>query len=251
MTESSEKRRDPRTPLVLRVDWPGVPLALRDVTENVSARGLFVRTDRPLAAGSRLPLVVGFPGLLDPVEIEVEVVRRRLDGPEGPAGVAVVIPADRTDDLRRLEALALAARDGGGSTRTYRLLVVEDDPLAVETYGHALRGLKGRGGGLDVALEYAGNAAAAFERLCGEPPIDLVLADLYLPVLEGFALVERMRADARTARVPVLAIADGDEEARARATALGVDVFLEKPVRFADVVQTVRTLLRAERPLER
>jgi DNA-binding response OmpR family regulator len=64
-------------------------------------------------------------------------------------------------------------------------------------------------------------------------------------VLEGFALVERMRADPRTARVPVLAIADGDEEARARAVALGIDVFLEKPVRFADVVETVRTLLRA------
>lgn len=245
MTESPEKRRDPRTPLVLRVDWPGVPLALRDVTENVSARGLFVRTDRPLDPGSRLPLVVGFPGLLEPARIEVEVVRRRLDGPEGPAGVAVVVPADRPEDLRRLEALARAARDGARAARTYRLLVVEDDPRAVEMYGYALRGLKGGGGGLDVALEYAGSAGAAFARMCEEPPIDLVLADLYMPVLEGFALVERMRADPRTARVPVLAIADGDEEARTRAAALGIDVFLEKPVRFADVVQTVRTLLRA------
>jgi uncharacterized protein (TIGR02266 family) len=246
MSGDPEKRRDPRVPLVLRVEWPGLELAIRDATENVSAGGLFIRTDRPLEPGARLPLQLGFPGLLDPIEIEVVVVRRRPESEEGAAGLAVKVPADRLADRARLAQLAKAFRARKARAgRVYRVLVVEDNPRAVEMYEYALRKLRTADGGLDVEVEYAGNGHEAWRRLEGEPGVDLVLSDLEMPILDGFALVEKMRASPRLAKVPVLVISTGDAEARERAVAIGVDVFLQKPVQFTDVIHTVRALLRA------
>jgi uncharacterized protein (TIGR02266 family) len=241
-----EKRRDPRVPLVLRVHYPGMQQAVRDVTENVSAGGLFIRTDRDLREGDRVPLQVSFPGLLEPVEFEVEVVRRRAAGPDQPRGVAVKIPADHVDDRQKLARIAESARTGHGKAkRTYRVLVVEDNARIVEMYQYALRKLRTEGeDGVDVAVEYAPNGHEALARLVEPPPIDLVMADLYMPVMDGFALVERMRADPALAATPIVIISAGGPDARDRVAELGIDVFLQKPVQFADIISTVRTLLR-------
>jgi uncharacterized protein (TIGR02266 family) len=247
MAHDKEKRRDPRVPLVLRVEYPGAPQAVRDATENLSAGGLFIRTDRELAAGERVPLLVGFPGLLESTEVEVEVVRRRTAGEEGPAGVAVKIPIDRIDDRHKLARLAETARAGAGrAVAAFRVLVVEDDPRALEAYEHALRRLDADGGeGPSVAVELATNGHDALQRLSERPRIHLVVTDLYLPVLDGFTLVERIRGDPSVAATPIVAISAGAQEARERALDLGVDVYLRKPVQLSDVIGTVRTLLRA------
>jgi uncharacterized protein (TIGR02266 family) len=245
MESSKEKRRDPRVPLVLRVDYPGIQQAFRDATENVSAGGLLIRTDRELAEGTRVPLQIGFPGLLDPIEVEVEVVRRRPASDGGPAAVAVKIPIDRIDDRHKLARLAETARiDHGRSKRTYRVLVVEDNPRVVEMYEYALRKLRSADRGVDVAVEYAANGHEALGRLADPPPVDLVMTDLYMPVMDGFGLVEGMRAEPRLASIPLLVISAGGADARDRAAELGVDVYLQKPVQFGDILSTVRTLLK-------
>ena len=245
MAHDTEKRRDQRVPLVLRVEYPGVPQAVRDATENLSAGGLFVRTDRELSRGERLPLQISFPGLLDGIEVEVEVVRRRPATSEAPAGVAVKIPFDRIDDRQKLARLSETARaaDQGAAKRGYRVLVVEDNPHVVEMYEYALRKLGG-GEGVTVSVEYAVNGHAALKRLLDPPRLDLVMTDLYMPVLDGFSLVERMRADPSLVAIPILVISAGATDARARALELGVDVYLQKPVQFSDILTTVRTLLR-------
>jgi uncharacterized protein (TIGR02266 family) len=245
MADGPEKRRDPRVPLVLRVEYPGAPGSVQDATENLSAGGLFIRTDRAFADGERVPLVVSFPGLLEPLEIEVEVVRTRPKGAEGPAGVALKIPIDRVDDRHKLARLAETARTGLGKARHgFRVLVVEDNPHVVEMYEYALRKLRGGEGGIDVTVEYATNGHEALLRLETPPHIDLVMSDLYMPVMDGFTLVERMRATPALAEIPILVISAGGPETRARAVDLGVDVYLQKPVQFADVIATVRTLLK-------
>jgi len=244
MGHQGDKRLDPRVPLVLRVDYPGTREAVRDATENLSAGGLFIRTERDLVEGQRLPLHVGFPGLLQPFEVEVEVVRRRAAGPEGPAGVAVKIPLDRADDRHKLARLAETARTGGASKRAFRVLVVEDNDHVVQMYEYALRKLQSGGAGVDVVVEYAGNGHVALRRLGEAPKVDLVMADLYMPVMDGFALVERMKADPALMETPILVISAGAADARARALALGADVYLQKPVQFADIIGTVRTLLK-------
>jgi len=245
MGHQGDKRLDPRVPLVLRVEYPGTREAVRDATENLSAGGLFIRTERALVEGQRLPLHVGFPGLLQPFEVEVEVVRRRAAGPDGPAGVAVKIPMDRADDRHKLARLAESARtDGGASKRAFRVLVVEDNDHVVQMYEYALRKLRSGGAGVDVVVEYAGNGHDGLRRLGEAPKVDLVMADLYMPVMDGFALIERMKADPALLETPVLVISAGAADARARALALGADVYLQKPVQFADIIGTVRTLLK-------
>ncbi len=247
MGEGKDKRRDPRVPLVLRVEYPGAPTTVRDATENLSAGGLFIRTDRALQAGERVPLVVSFPGLLEPFEVEVEVVRRRDAGPGGPAGVAVKVPLDRIDDRHKLARLAETARSGFGvARRAYRVLVVEDNDHVVEMYEYALRKLRTATEGVDVVVEYAVNGHDAIRRLGEAPRVDLVMADLYMPVMDGFVLVERMKADPVLTAIPVLVISAGGADARSRALALGADVYLQQPVQFADIISTVRTLLRVK-----
>ncbi len=243
MPHDNEKRRDPRVPLVLRVDYPGGQ-AVRDATENLSAGGIFIRTDRPLSEGQRVPLQISFPDLLDPMVVEVEVVRHRAASAGGPAGVAVKIPDDRTDDREKLARLAESSRAGaGGAKRAFRVLVVEDNPHVVEMYEYALRKLGG-GNDVTVAVEYAPNGHDALTRLSDAPRIDLVMADLYMPVLDGFTLIERMRAEPSLMETPIVVISAGAADARTRAIDLGVDVYLQKPVQFSDIISTVRTLLR-------
>jgi uncharacterized protein (TIGR02266 family) len=250
MEHGKEKRRDPRVPLVLRVDYPGLPGAVRDATENLSASGLFLRTERDLRVGQRVPLVVSFPGLLDPLEVEVEVVRVRADPTEGPPGAAVHVVS--LEDQTKLAGLVATARASGRSgRRTFRVLVVEDNPHVVEMYEYALRKLETPQAavpkaGVKVAVEYAGNGHEALRRLAAPPKPDLVMSDIYMPVMDGITLVERIRADATLADVPVLIISAGGADARARAIEAGVDVYLEKPVQFADVMATVRMLLDIE-----
>lgn len=247
MTPGQEKRGEPRVPLVLRVEYPGQHHGVRDTTENLSAAGLFIRTERALVVGERLPLQVSFPGLLAPVTVEVEVVRVRLPSPEGPGGVAVKVPDDRAADRATLARLAEKAGGGAGpvdlSGRVFHILVVEANPHVVEMYEYALRKLRTPTGAVEVEVRFARTGQEALVQLA-LAPADLVMCELNLPVLDGFALVERLRADPALAPVPVLAISTGGAEVRQRALDLGVDVYLQKPVQFADVIGTVLALLR-------
>jgi len=248
MTKGPEKRRDPRVPLVLRVEYPGDAAKVRDVTENLSAGGLFIRTERVLAAGDRVPLQISFPSLLDPIEIEVEIVRPRPAGEAGPAGLAVKVPIDRIDDRHKLASLAEIGRTGisagAKAKRSFRVLVVEDNPHVIEMYEYALRKLRAPDGSIEIEIEYGSNGHEALVRLRRQPRIDLVMADLYMPVMDGFALVEKMKADPALLEIPTIVISAGGPDARARAESLGVDVYLQKPVQFIDVIATVRTLLK-------
>jgi CheY-like chemotaxis protein len=217
---------------------------MRDVTENLSVGGLLIRTSHVLAVGTRVRLQISFPGLLAPIEVEVEVVRRRPQTASDPGAIAVKIPLDRVDDRHKLARLVETARGGvqAPARRAYRVLVVEDNPHVVEMYEYALRRL----GSADtaVSVEYAPHGHDALGRLEQPPPVDLVMADLYMPVMDGFALIERMRASPALMEIPILVISAGAADARARALELGGDVYLQKPVQFADVIATVRTLLR-------
>jgi CheY-like chemotaxis protein len=59
----------------------------------------------------------------------------------------------------------------------------------------------------------------------------LVLLDLNLPVLDGFQVLERMRADERTKHVPVIMVTSSDDTSDiSRCYELGCNVFLTKPV---------------------
>jgi CheY-like chemotaxis protein/anti-sigma regulatory factor (Ser/Thr protein kinase) len=137
-------------------------------------------------------------------------------------------------------APALAARDEGarpGSRPAATLLYIEDN-LAnlslVETIllprpeWRLVPALQG-GLGLELAAEHAP---------------DLVLLDLHLPDMHGRDVLRRLRADPRTARVPVVVIsADATPRTVEALTADGADDFLTKPLDVRAFVATVERLL--------
>jgi len=218
---------------------------VHDYTENLSQGGLFVRTERTFSVGERLPLAISFPGLLAPEELEVEVVRLRAEGPHGPAGVAVVVPEDATESRQKLWKLARAAEDRNAARKEFRLLLVEDNSLVAAMYTSALNRLSSSDGLGGLSIELATDGLGAIERLRRPPPIDIIVTDVYLPVMSGFALLEQVRATPELAQIPVVVITAGNGEERARAIQLGAELFLQKPVVCQDVVATIRSLLTA------
>jgi CheY-like chemotaxis protein len=237
-----EQQQDARVPLVLRIDGPGAP-GFHGATEKLSSGGLFIRTDRAFTQGERVPLLFSFPGLLGALELEVEVAWTRPPCGELPAGAAVRIPADREPDRAKLSRLAEGARKRPAPGRTYRILLVEDNALVEALYETTLKRLRTAGGEVAVSLDRARDGEEALARLGRKPRVNLVVTDLYMPVMDGFTLVERIRADPALVMTPVLAISAGGPDACERAVELGVDVYLQKPVKIAAILETVRALL--------
>ena len=74
--------------------------------------------------------------------------------------------------------------------------------------------------------------------------VNLFLLDVEMPVMDGFELLARLRADPRYARVPIAMLTGaGDEDSLARALALGADDYLVKPVSTSELLARVERLL--------
>ncbi len=127
----------------------------------------------------------------------------------------------------------------------YRVLIVEDNPHIVEMYSYVLKKLASGelGGKVPFEVCFAADGHNALTQLLAAR-FSLILTDLYMPVMDGFALIERLRSDETLKAIPVVAISAGGADAERRAKDLGVDVFLRKPVRFTEVLSTVKRLLR-------
>jgi CheY-like chemotaxis protein len=70
---------------------------------------------------------------------------------------------------------------------------------------------------------------------------DLILMDLMMPGVDGFDATERLRADERTAQIPILALtAYGEEKMQAKAEAVGMDGFVLKTILPADLSDVLR-----------
>jgi len=241
---AEERRGHQRYPLVLAVTWPGDGSG-PDHTEDLSAGGLFIRTERNLATGDQFPVELSFPGLLEQLRLTVKVVRCREGGPDGPPGVGVTIASGSPEEASRLAALARAAAHAGQGGRPYRVLLVEDNALVATMYASALKRLSAKEGMVGMQVETADDGNQALARLRAAPPVDLVITDVYMPVMDGLKLLETIRADPGLARLPVIVISSGSADEDLRAARLGAQFFLRKPVKYQDIVATVRTLLAA------
>ncbi|HXE89876.1 MAG TPA: response regulator [Terriglobales bacterium] len=106
-----------------------------------------------------------------------------------------------------------------------RILLAEDNPMNRELIRDVLEAL-----GCEV-IE-AENGEAALRKLRELPP-DLVLLDVQMPGLDGYAVLGQVRADARLSHLPVIALTAfamrGDRE---RMLAAGFDAYLSKPIDF-------------------
>ena len=71
----------------------------------------------------------------------------------------------------------------------------------------------------------------------------LVLLDLNMPVLDGYQVLERMKADDRTRRIPVVVLTTTDDRREvARCYELGCNVYVTKPVDYEKFTEAVKKL---------
>lgn len=84
-------------------------------------------------------------------------------------------------------------------------------------------------------------------RMLAESLPDVVLLDVRMPGIDGYETCRRLRADPRTAFLPVVMVTASDAEQKVRATEAGADDFLTKPFDPAELLARVRSLVRIKR----
>jgi two-component system cell cycle response regulator DivK len=119
-----------------------------------------------------------------------------------------------------------------------RVLYVEDNEDNVYLVRMRLETIEG----FDVAVAVNGEEGIA---VATRNPPDIILMDLNLPVMDGWEATRRLKADPRTARIPVIALTahamSGDRD---RALAAGCDEFDTKPIDFDQLIEKMRRLCR-------
>ncbi len=117
-----------------------------------------------------------------------------------------------------------------------KVLLVDDYPDAREMYSEYLQF-----SGFEVVE--AANGIEALQRAVDTAP-DIILMDLSLPVMDGWEATRRLKADGRTADIPVVALTGhalaGISEGARQA---GCDAFVTKPCLPEDLVREIRKVL--------
>ncbi len=120
------------------------------------------------------------------------------------------------------------------------ILIVDDEPANVTTLAQLLRPA--------YQVRAANSGAAALRVAASEPRPDLVLLDISMPGMDGYAVLARLRGDPATQDIPVVFItalaAAEDEE---RGLALGALDYITKPIKPGVILARVRTQLEAKR----
>jgi len=121
------------------------------------------------------------------------------------------------------------------------VLIVEDAESCATTLEFALLGIP------HIHVRVAPTARQALELLASSGGgISALVTDLNLPAMDGFELIERVRSDSRTARLPIVVISgDSDPRTPDRIHRLGADAYFGKPYSPAQVRQKVEQLLDA------
>ncbi len=243
MTEE-EKRRDSREPVTLFVEYEGADDLVGDFTENLSTGGTFVATNRALPIGTRVQLVLSFPGLLEPISIE-GMVRWKRDEPgeEGDAGAGIEFEPGPAQNTLAAVIDKVKNRDPKTVSRLFRVLVVEDNKHVAQLITEGLRGSSRRDfGGVSFAFRNAEDGRAAVEILRKEK-FDALIIDVYLPILDGPRVIMQARTELGLTDLPIIAVSAGGDAARHSALDAGANIFLDKPMRLRQVIDTMQRLL--------
>lgn len=161
-----------------------------------------------------------------------------------PAPSSVVVSPDYEEEL--ISALRAFRKDASvpdkretDTPQTPRVLVVEDERRLASMLAQHLRDLK-----LDVQVEEDGSKGL---ETALSTPFDLIILDVMLPGMDGFAVCREIRRRGQTMPIMMLS-ARGVIEDRVQGLDSGADDYLTKPFEFAELSARVRAHLRRQRP---
>ena len=119
--------------------------------------------------------------------------------------------------------MPLAAQITNNKFKGYRMLVVEDNDMAlklIQKYLHLL--------GIDIKIATHGKQALA---LLEQYEFDAVLMDIHMPIMTGIEVTQKIRQQAKFAKLPIIALSAGvTETGRNDCIAAGMVDFISKPI---------------------
>jgi len=120
------------------------------------------------------------------------------------------------------------------------ILVVEDNDMNMQLVEYLLEE-----GGYAIVKATSGEEAISITRREGEGRPDLILMDIHLPGMDGLSVVRAMKSDARTSRIPILALTAhamrGDKD---RFLEAGCDGYISKPIDVKTFLHSIEQYIR-------
>ena len=117
------------------------------------------------------------------------------------------------------------------------ILVVEDNDMNMQLVEFLLEE-----GGYDIVKATSGEEALSLTREGAAP--DLILMDIHLPGMDGLTVVRAMKEDARTSRIPILALtAHAMRGDRDRFLEAGCDGYISKPIDVKTFLSSIQQYL--------
>ena len=227
-------------PIVLTVDYDDADDLADELSEHLTTMGMCVANRRALPVGTDVLLVLNFPGLVEPIRI-AGVVRQVQSGADPLLAIELVWPNRR--DLTALVA-RIRRRDPKLIKRVLRALVVDDNPHVADLIQHGLGNARGlpRNVAFDCHVASDGRAALAQVK---DGAYDVLIVDVYLPIVSGAQLISHVRNELKLAALPIIAVSAGGAAAQHDALAAGANIFIDKPMRLRQVIDTIQRLLQA------
>ena len=211
---------------------------------ELTATSIFVVTEWHAAVGTPVSLRLSFPRILEPIDLPARISDIRIAGEPGElGGIRLTFDGGSSEVASKLVALlervnAPLARSTGEAVPC-RVLLVDDSQLVRDMFAHGTAQYFDRPGAL--AVDHAEDAEQAWVKLASSS-YDLVIIDYFLPAEDGASLIAKLRREARLAATPIIAISVGGRDAREATLSAGADVFVDKPLIFRDLFNTLRML---------
>lgn len=130
--------------------------------------------------------------------------------------------------------------DGSQASPATSALIVEDD----RAIAMLLRFILEREG---FAVRHAADGREAYRMIAAEPPPTVVLLDVMLPYVDGFELIDAVRAQPGWENLPIMMLTSkGAERDIARALDAGANDYMVKPFQPEELKARLRRLLRTK-----
>ena len=117
-----------------------------------------------------------------------------------------------------------------------KFLIADDEPFNIEVLEQALDET-------DYQVVTASNGQEAWAKIQSEQP-DLILLDLMMPVMDGFAVLAKVKEDAMLRDIPVIIVsAENDSKSVVKGIKQGAEDYLTKPVNTEQFLKKVKEFL--------